>query len=278
MRSHPIVSIVLLTASVISVGAGCKSQPQARDTWSTVIKNCVGSDVLGSKFSYFGPSNNVGPGAVWRERGDGGLALVWPVDIIAPKFPTGVVHRNPPMTCSGVAGSTFDGKVGASLITSAVKGISVDAQAALNNAKSINVSVDSVTIEQIAEGPYQAYIDANPNSAYVKDASKKANLVSSVAYKVSGFKASLTYSSGGAASAEAAFKPGGASSSIASIGANFNVKSTSNDTLEITSKDPFYIGAILGHYDASAGIGAGHSRISEIEGSKVKGLAYEPAQ
>ena len=47
---------------------GCPKPPQR--SWVEAIQDCGKTDINSDKILYFGPSNNVGPGSVWRETFD----------------------------------------------------------------------------------------------------------------------------------------------------------------------------------------------------------------
>ncbi len=40
--------------------------------WKSVFKNCSSADIMGDNILFFGPSNKIGLGSVWRKNSSGG--------------------------------------------------------------------------------------------------------------------------------------------------------------------------------------------------------------
>ena len=118
----------LLVAAFALTGMGCGgNNVQAKDAWQQVLEPCIRGGVMGNDVTFFGPSNNVGAGAVWRKRADGGYALVWSPAIQTPRLPANAINRNPTTVCSGETDKNFSGSIGGSLVSSAVSGMSAEA-------------------------------------------------------------------------------------------------------------------------------------------------------
>jgi hypothetical protein len=56
----------------------------ARSAWIDVLSKCASTELLGSSVFYFGASNSVGPGSVWRKEGDGSLRLRFDLNELEP--------------------------------------------------------------------------------------------------------------------------------------------------------------------------------------------------
>jgi hypothetical protein len=265
---------------VLAALLGCR--PTAKQTWTEIIRPCIDSQTLGNKVVYFGPSNKAGAGTLWRNRGDGTYALVWTTDDIKPKFGEGVVITGGNVDCKGEKKANINGSLAASMLTSAIKGISAEGSAALNKASTVSVETGGIVQEQLQEGPFRIWAQKNANSPYMQDATKKQFVVAAVVVKVKGMKATLSYKNGGAVEAKAQFKPGApVASSIADVGANFNVKWDDDTTLELSSTDDFYIVGRLGQYSPN-GVGAGAPLFRTVDPpppwkpEEKGGLGYEP--
>lgn len=111
-----------------------------------VLKKCLTSDSLGNQLIYLGPSNQVGPGAIYRKRSDGKWALrrrlkdALPSDVLAK-----VVLTGSEATCSGrfSVSRDFVGEFAGLL------------RHQLRAAENVVVSIDSCAIDQIIEGPFE---------------------------------------------------------------------------------------------------------------------------
>jgi hypothetical protein len=274
--------IVMVVLSLSQWGCPGATPPNARQAWQRVIQPCVGGDVLSKRVIYLGPSNNVGPGSMWRQKADGSYALVWTSDKL-PNFQGNVINKGNDVVCVGEGSHKFNGRIAGTLLTSALAGVSADASAELSKASSVTVQVQFARVEQLMEGPFNAWWQNNQDEPFAKDAVRDGRLLMTTAYLVKGMTATLTYQSGGAARAAAAFQSPTTAATVGNVKANLEVTSSDDNTLQITAPDEFYVLGGVGRYDPdSATIAAGGKVIQPQGRPKTKGgldvLAIEPRE
>ena len=168
-----------------------------------MVKKCVASDLNGETILYFGPSNKVGPGTVWRAGSDGGYRLRWSLQ----EMPGNEVFMNPgnQSSCEGSSTTKFGFKAALGLtsqITPASGSLANDFQ----KAKSINVKAASVAWNTIKEGPFENYIKALPATAGIREDLGKGNrLVLYRALRVSGYSAVMEFNTSDVAELKAKY-------------------------------------------------------------------------
>lgn len=111
----------------------------------SVLKKCLASDSLGDELIYLGPSNQVGPGAIYRKRSDGKWALsrqlkdALPSDVIDK-----IILAGRDVTCSGRFSVTRD----------FVADFAPFLRSYLRGAQTVIVSVEAAAVDLIEEGPF----------------------------------------------------------------------------------------------------------------------------
>jgi hypothetical protein len=215
-------------------------------------------DRFGSHITHFSASNNAGPGTLYETLPDGSLGVFYGRQALNQppfNFPPGAANVNPEAQCSNKDASSLLASVNASLATNAVKGISADLNAAVNQANSITVDPMTFAVEDLQLGPFQQWVNDLPaGNLYKQDVSKKGFLLLYRAVRVNGLHATLTYSQDNTFDVSGKFSPSGAGT-IASASAGFKAEAKDNKTLEITATSPFYIAGELVTFSGPAGAG-----------------------
>src|SRR5579859_4840607 len=139
------VWVAVLFLSVIFCGS-----KDARVVWNDTLKKCSSNDLLGSKVLFFGASNNIGPGSVWRLRADGKYSPRW----ILPDAP---IHNNNESTCGGDASASFTLSSGASL-DNAIAPVTGSLGFDLKRARKVTLTPTKFRWDDVVEGPYENYI------------------------------------------------------------------------------------------------------------------------
>src|SRR5260221_8188525 len=139
----------ITVVAVLLFATSCGNK-DARVVWNDTLKKCSVSDLLGPKVLFFGASNNIGPGSVWRQRADGAYSPRW----ILSDAP---VHKNSDATCQGKVTASFTLVAGASL-DNAVAPVTGTLGIDLKRAKKIDLSPTSFRWDEVVEGPFEEYI------------------------------------------------------------------------------------------------------------------------
>ncbi len=250
--------LISLWGAVLLLG-GCDGTDSARALWKNVLRKCSQNDLLGKQVLYFGPSNGIGPGAVWRKTSSGGYNLRWQVSDLG--FSPAVVDGKP-STCSG--SSTSTSKISPSVSASTVvPSLSGTASADFQRAQTITVEVGTWRWDQIAEGPYEQALKAPGLPASVKSDLQGGNRFVLVrGLRVSGLTADLKFDSSTASELKAKYGAGSVD-----VGVGLKAQFTSDTNLKITSTSDFYLAGEL--YELNAG---GFAATAPMIGPQVKDL------
>ena len=259
---------------------GCQNASTAADAWNNVISHCATNGTFTPKdMVYTGPSNNVGVGAVWRAKQEGGYGLIEfaPKDV---KDPAGnsIYNEGNKSSCGGQSSQTFTLKASADLVLSALPGTSAGLSADLNRAKSQDVKVDSWRELDLVEGPFTRWLNspaADPN--YKLSVMRQDARVAYRVIEVTGMTVTFTFDGNAAAEIHAKYAPTSApttppkaktvaSSSIAELGGQLQMELKDNDKLVITAPQPFVIEAALAKYFPGDGVGKGANLVPETPG------------
>lgn len=257
MRTTERVLIATFVA-VITMGlSGCKQDAKA--AWNDIVKKCAKSDLNGSKVLYFGPSNNVGPGSIWRVPEGGGYRLRWTLGDM-PGSEVALLPGNE-VSCAGVAKTDFSGKASAGLLTS-VTPASGEAAVEFGRARKITANADSLSWDILKEGPFEQYVRELPATSSIKqELGTNTRLVAVRALRVKGFSAELEFSASQAASLKAKYQGQLPAQLTGELNLGLEGTWVNETTLKIAAKD-FYIAGELGKYEA-AGFAAADNPVSD---------------
>src|SRR5438046_4482937 len=123
---------------------GCS--PNGKSAWQDVIRHCASSDLNGKHVLYFGPSNAIGPGSIWRKDTQGEFRLRYDLAQMPP--PSQDYRANfTETTCDGTWSSGFNLGATASIAATAA---SADLQADFKKAKKVSAKANSVAWVPIA--------------------------------------------------------------------------------------------------------------------------------
>ncbi|WNF47371.1 hypothetical protein RHP75_02705 [Pseudomonas sp. SG20056] len=243
-----IVTVAML--SLLAVVVGCKHN--AKNAWADVAKNCAYSDLNGKKILFFGVSNSIGPGSVWREATDGGG---YRLRLDSSKIPgsSNWVKNGSEFDCQGSSSTKLSG--GAVVdFASSVAPLSADLKTEFSKAKSVEVKVSKLNTVLIEEVGFEQAVKALPPASPEKDEmSKPGRLVMYRAILVSGFEAKLSFDTDVGAELSAKLKDGALQSINGELGAGVNVRWISNKELVLSSPNSFYIAGELAKFDTGGG-------------------------
>lgn len=237
----------MLGIGLVALGlglSGCGRQDAALVAWNDVLKKCVGADQLGPLLVYFGPSNSIGPGAIWRRSDEGALFLRYELADAIPDEGqrNAMIVPGVEASCRGTAKSTWTLKPSV-LIQSQLAPANGSLGVDVDRAKSATVSVNSWALDQIKEGPFEEWLKTHPQAGYVDDVGRKSRLFMERAVRLLGFSTTLEFSSDVASELKAKYLAPGVRTGEVGIG--LIAKWTSNTTLELSSSAKIYIAGEL---------------------------------
>jgi hypothetical protein len=254
MLRFPRISLLVVIATVLPQ-VSCDPK-DARELWTTVLKKCSNTDILGKNVLYFGPSNTMGAGSVWRHTKNKGYNLRW----VASDFHAeGDIVLGQAATCQGTSSVTM--KLNANVdLQKVVPTLDASAAADLSSAEQVTVSVNAWRWDLVKEGPFEQAIKAAP--ADIRDDLKQPDrFVMVKGLTVSGLSAELKFSKGLSAELKAKY------SGSVPVGGGLSGSLASDTSLKITSSADFVIagelGEVLSGGFAAAGRGVIGKTVSE---------------
>jgi hypothetical protein len=149
--------LLIIIALFTLILAGC--QATAKDAWVEVIKKCATTQTIDEdKLLYFGPSNTIGPGSLWRKDTQGkGYGLRMANEDLSENKK--IVHKDTPALCKGQ--SVTETKLGPKLsFTSELSPVSAEVKADFEKAKSISAKAAEIRWYTVQEKPFEDYIRA----------------------------------------------------------------------------------------------------------------------
>src|SRR5258707_8774194 len=110
-----------LVVAMLFFVAGPMFAQDASTAWKKILKNCARTDVIGKQSLFFGVSNRIGPGSVWRRADDGSIRLMFELSDAFPKDSdqAKIVKANNISNCFGSSSSKWDVKLGLPFATGA---------------------------------------------------------------------------------------------------------------------------------------------------------------
>jgi hypothetical protein len=180
----------------------------ASTAWRNILRKCAKSDLIGTQSLFFGVSNTIGPGSVWRIANDKSIRLMFE---LSDAFPNDsdqakLVKVNNVASCLGSSSSSWNIKLGLPFSTG-VTPLSLNIGALLGQAKKVTVSVSGFAVDDIKETNWkQAFRELDPNNAYAKEVLQPNRLLAENVVKVTGFRAVFDYKNDLDAEAQATFK------------------------------------------------------------------------
>lgn len=263
---HRQVYIKTFSVVLVLMLLGCDGK-DGRKIWKDVLQKCANNDLLGRDVLYFGPSNNVGVGSIWRKANDGS----YHPRIIRAKYApddNSFVIPGSNFQCEGTTISSS--KISPTLaLGSKLDSLNGSFGVDFNRAKKVTVQVDQLEWETLEEIPWEQKIKQLATDDPVKeDLFKPSRYILVTALRVKGMVAKLEFSSEVAAELKTKYK----GADLGRIGtgdldAGFTAKFTSETTLEITSPNDFYIAGELREVH-----GTGISGPEKLLGAKATGL------
>ncbi|WP_153020776.1 hypothetical protein [Pseudomonas sp. BMS12] len=254
MNSLKYVGLISSFMLAVSV-AGCRHDAKA--AWADVAKDCAFSDLNGEKILFFGPSNSIGPGSIWRQASEagGGYRVRWE----SASVPSGAewMRNGSEFQCQGNNITKFTGAA-TTTFASDIAPLSAELKAELEKAKSVEVKVAMMKWDTLVEGPFEQAVLALPADAPLKkDLAKPGRLVMYRALLIRGFEAKLSFDTVVGGDVSAKIKDGVLQSINGELGAGLNARWDSNKNLYLSSPSDFYVAGELVEFDMDGGFASG---------------------
>lgn len=234
MRSAPLFATAVLATAAL---AGCQEDIAA--SWNDIISKCAKTDLLGNSYLFFGMSNNVGPGSVWRATDTDGFNLRWlPKDLDGTiDIPPSFVQLGSTSNCSGQS-KTLVKFSPSLLLESKLSPATGELKAALKAAREVTVNVDGWSFDQLREGPFEVW-SGSLSDDKLMDLREGNRLVMVKAIKISGISADLEFDRD--LSSEVRAELAESELKIGTLGVAFQADWESTTSLKLRSNSPFYI-------------------------------------
>jgi hypothetical protein len=207
----------------------------SQEAWRAVLKNCATSNLLGSDVVYFGASNRVGPGSIWRKAADGSYRLFYELSDLESddEKRKKLVILNNDVSCQGDATSDWSIKVGLPFESSAIA-LKADVSADLKMARNVKVAITAYAMDELKEGLFEDVIRNNPRL----NQTPGVFVIAENAIRVNGFSADFTFTEDVANQIRPKYD-----NNYISLKEGATLKSdwTSKTNLKMTATDPFYI-------------------------------------
>jgi hypothetical protein len=275
MNKKAIAIIASLTVLVIAGVVGIlwwrgHLKNNSQEAWRAVLKNCATSNLLGSNVVYFGASNRVGPGSIWRKATDGSYRLFYELSDLESddEKRKKLVILNNDVSCQGDATSDWSIKVGLPFESSAIA-LKADVSADLKMARNVKVAITAYAMDELKEGLFEDVIRNNPRL----NQTPGVFVIAENAIRVNGFSADFTFTEDVANQIRPKYD-----NNYISLKEGATLKSdwTSKTNLKMTATDPFYILAGFSNVTFNkSGNGIVVAMAGPVQGNKVPALGSE---
>lgn len=243
---------LFVIAIVTGTVALLKSPPTVKTAWSTVAQRCAESDLDGDTTLFFGPSNSLGPGSIWRLAGastGGGYRVRWRDQAVPGARTWSLPGRA--FSCEGMDAIKLSGEA-VGQFSADILPVSGQMQTDLALARQVEFRTASMRWDEVLEGPFEEAVAKLPSGNPVKeDLSKPGRLVLYRALKVYGFEAVLTFDAPVAEKLRARYHSHVVLPGHDTLSANLTW--TSRSELRVTVPSGFYVAGQLVPFNAEQG-------------------------
>ncbi len=229
-----------LFAGVIAYKIFFKPQ-DSRQAWIDILNSCAKSQLIGKDVLYFGASNEIGPGSIWRQNSDGSIRLRYELSDLVPDSAQqkALIHPNNSVSCGGNSASKWEVQLGLQFDGS-VAPVSADVSLDLKRADNVTVSVTGFAIDELKEGPYETMIRAD--DALQDEFTAADRVIVENAVRIEGFSANFKFSKSIAEGLKGKYT----GQSVALQGANLQSQWSNDTTLTMKTPGSFYLLAAFG--------------------------------
>lgn len=213
----------------------------SRAAWVAILGKCAKSQLFGNDVLYFGASNEIGPGSIWRQNSDGSIRLRYELSDLVPDSAKRMelIHPNNAVSCGGDSTSKWEVQLGLPF-DGTVAPVSADVSADLKRADGVTVSVTSYAVDELKEGPYETMI--REDDALQDEFTAPDRVIVENAVRIEGFSAKFTFSKSIAEQLKGKYT----SKLVALQGANLQSQWSDDTTLTMKTPGTFYLLAAFG--------------------------------
>lgn len=224
--------------------------PPAREAWDSVLSKCTESETIPTKHVvYLGPSNRIGPGSIWTEKGR--YRPEWLLEDLI-NASRGLLSEESVLILGGEAdcsgGVTTSWELSASVLLEEQTGteeskLQADLEAELDTATEISIAITTWKHDQLKRGLYRDWL-RSADASTIRDSlfsdPEAQVLIMDSAILVSGFKATITLDQAAKARLEKDYDP--EKLARLKVAGKFTANWTQEGNLELSSEKDFYIG------------------------------------
>jgi hypothetical protein len=248
----------------------------ASTAWRNVIKKCAKSDLIGKETLFFGVSNTIGPGSVWRFEKDKSIRLMFELSDAFPdqSDQSKIVKANNTAACLGSSTSGWNIKLGLPFSTGATP-FSLDIGALLGQAKKVTVSISGFALDDLKETDWKvAFKGLAPDNPYAKELLQDNRVVAENVVKVTGFKAVFDYKTNLSVDVQGKYKGLSFILGNSSAGKDNQSGGSASKIIDTVSKDATSIGGTTSNKGKTpSGSNAGSGPCSSSSGTPSKGAS-----
>lgn len=216
----------------------------AKREWSRILKSCGSTQLFGNETLFFGPSNTIGIGSVWRKGDDKSYNARFELsDIITDSVVIKKVikYGQKSNQCSTVRNVTWSAQISFPFLGSIFGQTGLGAE--FHKAKRTTISVDNLALDVIKEVPFEVALKSiaakDPKNEYLLDIiNNPGRLIVTKAYRLTGLTVKLDYDPKDLDSLKQKY-PNGGSITIGGdkgIKLGFNYSTTSEVTIKLPAE------------------------------------------
>jgi hypothetical protein len=245
----------LTVIAFVSLQLPAFAQSNVRDAWNQVFADCGKSDLFGSRMLYFGPSNNVGPGSVWRRESDGSLRLRFE---LADAIPDNgkrakLIRVNDAAKCDRNKKRSWNISLGLPFVNRLVDAA---LSAEFGRAQKATVSIKGYAVDLLKEVPFKiALQDKSIPAEYRDDLSKDDRIIFENSIRISGLQVELEFEPKVGAEVRGKYK--GQQFNTGDEGAKLSVKWSGDSKVTLETEQDVYIGGVAGKWRDVLGLEEG---------------------
>ena len=191
--------VTLLIVYLLFLTTYCSSQ-SVKKSWQKVLKNCGRTETFGKYSLFFGPSNTIGLGSVWRKTENKGYSPRFELeDLISDSTQRARIIKRGQVTetCKTLRDVEWTSRSSIPFLGKIFK-LDGEVSAQLNKARRTTLSVDNLSLDVIKELPFELAIknitEKDNDNPYVKDLLLNENrLLVTKAYRLTGMEVKLDF-------------------------------------------------------------------------------------
>jgi hypothetical protein len=233
------------------LATGMQAEDTVSSAWKKILKPCSKSDIFSKEVIFFGPSNSLGVGSVWKmqEALSPGSTLS---DIVrTPEERAGVVTAGGDYSCSGVKRKKWSLKlaiplaIGGEPATVAGVKLDIDISATLSRAKTIRVTASRARLEMLLQTRYEAHMNGLPKTdIFWRDLATNQRFVTTKSLAVKGLSFDFEVGTAVVSTLQAKLKSGD-KVSFGEKGATFTVDYSDSKTVRFNSESENHVGGVV---------------------------------